>query len=103
MAELWGPRRKFSTLAAAVLALAEAEHELGLLADDGKTPRVRPEQHDELRRHLDDIDFAAARARAPPAPRPSKAHIETFGEACPGARDIIHLGATSCYVTTTPT
>src|SRR5438046_8326174 len=60
MAELWGPRRKFSTWRRLWLALAEAEHELGLLADDGETPRVRPEQLDELRRHLDDIDFAAA-------------------------------------------
>src|SRR5207302_7491056 len=57
MAELWGPRRKFGTWRRLWLALAEAQHELGLTADDGVTPRVRPEQLAELRAHLDDIDF----------------------------------------------
>src|SRR5438552_16529363 len=60
MAELWGPQRKFSTWRRLWLALAEAQHELGMLADDGVTPRIRPEQLEELRRHLDDIDFSKA-------------------------------------------
>jgi adenylosuccinate lyase len=99
MAELWGPQRKFSTWRRLWVALAEAEHELGLLADDGKTPRIRPAQLDELRRHTDDIDFARAAQHERRMRHDVKAHIHTYGEACPGAKDIIHLGATSCYVT----
>ena len=44
MVELWGPQRKHSTWRRLWLALAEAEHELGLIADDGVTPRITPEQ-----------------------------------------------------------
>ena len=57
MAELWGPQRKFSTWRRLWVALAEAESELGLTADDGVTPRITPAQLDELRAHVDDIDF----------------------------------------------
>jgi len=99
MAELWGPQRKHSTWRRLWLALAEAESELGLTADDGKTPRIRPEQLDEMRQHLDDIDFAAATKHEQRFRHDVMAHIHTFGEACPGSRDVIHLGATSCYVT----
>src|SRR4051794_9719767 len=60
MAELWGPQRKFSTWRRLWVALAEAESELGLRADDGVTPRIRPEQVAELRAHVEDIDFARA-------------------------------------------
>src|SRR5438552_2156501 len=60
MAQLWGPQRKFSTWRRLWLALAEAEKELGLLADDGVTPRITDAQLAELRAHLDDIDFARA-------------------------------------------
>src|SRR5437588_11730396 len=60
MAELWGPQRKFATWRRLWLALAEAQHELGLPADDGAGPRIRPDQLAELRLHLDDIDFARA-------------------------------------------
>src|SRR6478609_2447957 len=60
MVELWGPQRKHSTWRRLWLALAEAQHELGMTADDGKTPRISAEQLAELRAHLDDIDFAKA-------------------------------------------
>lgn len=99
MAELWGPQRKHSTWRRLWLALAEAQHELGLTADDGRTPRIKPEQLDEMRRHLDDIDFAAADRHERRLRHDVMAHIHAFGEACPSARDIVHLGATSCYVT----
>src|ERR1700722_11357042 len=99
MAELWGPQRKFSTWRRLWVALAEAQHELGLLADDGRSPRIRPEQLDELRRHLDDIDFGRADQHERRLRHDVMAHIHTFGEACPTAKDVIHLGATSCYVT----
>jgi adenylosuccinate lyase len=99
MAELWGPQRKFSTWRRLWLALAEAQYELGMTADDGVTPRIRPEQLQEIRAHLDDIDFARAEQHERRLRHDVMAHIHTLGEACPNARDIIHLGATSCYVT----
>ncbi len=99
MAELWGPRRKFGTWRRLWVALAEAEHELGLLADDGITPRITPAQLDALRAHGDDIDFARADALERQLRHDVMAHIHAYGEVCPAARDIIHLGATSCYVT----
>jgi adenylosuccinate lyase len=99
MAELWGPQRKFSTWRRLWVALAEAQHELGLLAEDGSTPRISSAQLAELRAHTDDIDFARAAEHERRLRHDVMAHIHTYGEACPGARDIIHLGATSCYVT----
>src|SRR5262245_8504192 len=99
MAELWGPQRKHSTWRRLWLALAEGQHELGLTADDGKTPRIKTEQLKEMRRHLDDIDFIAADRHERRLRHDVMAHIHAFGEACPSSRDIIHLGATSCYVT----
>lgn len=99
MAQLWGPQRKFSTWRRLWVALAEAEQELGLLADDGVTPRIRRAQIEQMRAHLDDIDFARAAFHEQRRRHDVMAHIETYGEACPDAREIIHLGATSCYVT----
>ncbi len=99
MARLWGPQKKFSTWRHLWLALAEAEKELGLLADDGKTPRISNAQLAELRAHLDDIDFARADHHERRLRHDVMAHIHTLGEVAPMARDIIHLGATSCYVT----
>jgi adenylosuccinate lyase len=99
MAELWGPQRKFGTWRRLWLALAEAQHELGLLAEDGVRPRISAAQLAEMRAHLDDIDFARADAHERRLRHDVMAHIQTFAEACPGARDIIHLGATSCFVT----
>ncbi len=99
MAELWGPQRKFSTWRRLWVALAEAEHELGLCADDGVTPRIRAGQLAELRAHTDDIDFARAAEHERRLRHDVMAHIHTYGEVCPTARDVIHLGATSCYVT----
>jgi adenylosuccinate lyase len=99
MAELWGPQRKFSTWRRLWVALAEAEHELGLTAADGVAPRITPQQLAELRAHVDDIDFARADAHERRLRHDVMAHVHTYGEACPGARDILHLGATSCYVT----
>src|SRR6516165_5248641 len=99
MAELWGPQRKFSTWRRLWVALAEAQHELGLLADDGKSPRITSQQLAEMRAHIDDIDFARAAQHERRLRHDVMAHIQTFGEICPSARAIIHLGATSCYVT----
>src|SRR6516225_3841691 len=99
MARLWGPQRKFSTWRRLWVVLAEAQHELGLTADDGTTPRISAAQLAEMRAHVDDIDFARAAQHEKRLRHDVMAHIHTYGEVCPGARDIIHLGATSCYVT----
>ncbi len=99
MAELWGPQRKFSTWRRLWVALAEAQHELGMPADDGVTPRISPAQLAELRAQVDRIDFARADAYERRLRHDVMAHIHAYGDACPGARDVLHLGATSCYVT----
>ncbi len=91
MSRLWGPQRKFSTWRRLWVALAEAEAELGL--------PITPEQIDELRAHVDDIDFAAAERYEKRLRHDVMAHVHAYGDACPEARPIIHLGATSCYVT----
>jgi adenylosuccinate lyase len=99
MVELWGPQRKHSTWRRLWLALAEAEHDLGLPAADGVTPRITAEQLAELRNHLDDIDFARAADHEKRLRHDVMAHIHTLGEVAPLSRDVVHLGATSCYVT----
>jgi adenylosuccinate lyase len=87
MRELLSDRRKFSTWRRLWLALAEAQQELGLDITDA--------QLDQMRRHLDDIDFAAAEAYETKLRHDVMAHIHAFGDAAPDARPIIHLGATS--------
>src|SRR5690349_13097826 len=91
MATLWGDQRKFSTWRRLWVALAEAEAELGL--------PVTQEQIAELRAHVDDIDFTAAQQYERKLRHDVMAHVHTYGDRCPAARPIIHLGATSCYVT----
>jgi adenylosuccinate lyase len=99
MAALWSPQRKHSTWRRLWVALAEAEHELGLLGDDGRTPRIRESQLAELRAHTDDIDFDRVAELERKKRHDVMAHIHAYGEVAPGAADIIHLGATSCFVT----
>src|SRR6516165_7214031 len=99
MAELWGSQRKFSTWRRLWLALAEAQHELGMYSADGITPRISAAQLEEMRAHLDDIDFARADTYERRLRHDVMAHVRTFAEASPTAGEIIHLGATSCYVT----
>jgi adenylosuccinate lyase len=91
MAALWSPQRKFGTWRRLWLALAESEAELGL--------PVSLAQIAELAAHLDDIDFAAADAHERRLRHDVMAHVHAFGDQCPQARGIIHLGATSCFVT----
>jgi adenylosuccinate lyase len=99
MVELWGPQRKHSTWRRLWFALAEAQHELGLTADDGVKPRITADQLGELRKHLDDIDFARAAEHEQRLRHDVMAHIHTLGEVAPLCRPIVHLGATSCFVT----
>ena len=99
MAERWGPQRKFGTWRRLWLALAEAEPELGLLADDGKSPRIRPSSSP----NCGPTSTTSTSPRPPTTRRRLRhdvmAHVHTLGDVAPAARDIIHLGATSCYVT----
>ena len=87
----FSPQKKFSTWRRLWVALAEAEHELGL--------PVSQEQIDELKAHLDDIAFEVAAAYEKKLRHDVMAHVHTYGDVCPNARTIIHLGATSCFVT----
>lgn len=72
------------------IALAEAEMELGL--------PITQQQVDELKAHADDINYEVARAREKEVRHDVMAHVYAYGQQCPGAKGIIHLGATSCYV-----
>lgn len=91
MATVWGDQRKFSTWRKLWVALAEAEAELGLPITD--------EQIVELRSHIDDINFDEAQQYERKLRHDVMAHVHAYGDQCPAARPIIHLGATSCYVT----
>lgn len=90
MAELWGPQKKFSTWRRLWVALAESEAELGL--------PISESQLDELRSKVDDIDFDAAADYEKKLRHDVMAHVHTYGDACPSAKGIIHLGATSNFV-----
>ena len=91
MAGLWSPQAKFSTWRRLWVALAEAERALGL--------NISEEQVAALRAQVDTIDFAAAEAYERRFRHDVMAHVHALGDAAPLARPIIHLGATSCYVT----
>ncbi len=91
MATLWGDQRKFSTWRRLWITLAEAEAELGL--------PITPQQIEELRAHVDTIDFDTAANYERKLRHDVMAHVHAYGDQCPNARPIIHLGATSCYVT----
>lgn len=87
---LFSPDKKFRTWRRLWIALAESERELGL--------PISQEQIDELRRSADDINYEAAEARERLVRHDVMAHVYAYGEQCPAAKPIIHLGATSCYV-----
>src|SRR5436190_16098760 len=91
MATLFGDQRKFGLWRRLWVVLAEAEHEMGL--------PVSQAQLDELKAHVDDIDFHAAAAYERKLRHDVMAHVHAHGDVCPPARPIIHLGATSCYIT----
>ena len=91
MSQLWSPQMKHSTWRRLWVALAESERELGL--------NITQSQVDELRQHVDQIDFVAAAHHEKLLRHDVMAHVHAFGDVCPSAKPIIHLGATSCYVT----
>ena len=91
MQYIFSPDRKFTTWRKLWVALAESEMELGL--------PITQEQVDELKAHVTDIDYEAARKHEERVRHDVMAHVHAYGDVCPNARGIIHLGATSCYVT----
>ena len=91
MLHLFSPDMRFQTWRKLWVALARAEHELGL--------PVSAEQVAELEAHISDIDYAVAEQREKEVRHDVMAHVYTYGKAAPSAAGIIHLGATSCYVT----
>ncbi len=87
---LFSSDHKFRTWRRLWIALAETEQELGL--------PITNEQLDELRAHADDINYDVAAAREKEVRHDVMAHVYAYGQQCPKAKGIIHLGATSCYV-----
>ncbi len=90
MQYIFSPDYKFLTWHRLWLALAENEHALGLA--------VTAEQVEELRANLEIIDYDAAAKYERELRHDVMAHIRAWGDHCPTAKGIIHLGATSCYV-----
>ena len=96
MQYIFSPDMKFRTWRKLWIALAETEMELGL-SQDGK-PVITREQIDELKSHADDINYDVAKAREKEVRHDVMSHVYAYGQQCPKAAGIIHLGATSCYV-----
>ncbi|MCK4373772.1 MAG: adenylosuccinate lyase [Candidatus Brocadiae bacterium] len=90
MLENWGDLKKFRTWRRLWIALAEAQRELGL--------DISEEQILELREHRDNINFEVAAEKEREVRHDVMAHVHAYGEQCPRARAIIHLGATSAFV-----
>ena len=87
---------KFRTWRKLWIALAETEMELGL-SKNGE-PTITQEMIDEMKEHVEDINYDVARAREKEVRHDVMSHVYAFGQQCPKAAGIIHLGATSCYV-----
>lgn len=96
MQYIFSQDKKFTTWRKLWIALAETEMELGL-SQDGK-PVITQEQIDELKANVDNINYDVARAREKEVRHDVMSHVYAYGQQCPKAAGIIHLGATSCYV-----
>ncbi len=90
MQYIFSPDKKFCTWRKLWIALAETEKELGLA--------ITQEQIDELKAHETDINYQVAREREKLVRHDVMSHVYAYGQQCPKAKGIIHLGATSCYV-----
>lgn len=91
MATIWSAQTKHSTWRRLWIALAECQQKLGL--------NITNEQLAEMRASVDSVDFEAANRYERELRHDVMAHIHAWGEQCPTARPIVHLGATSCFVT----
>lgn len=90
MQYVFSPDKKFKTWRRLWIALAEAEKALGL--------SITQEQIDELKAHAEDINYEVAKEREKVVRHDVMSHVYAYGQQCPKAKGIIHLGATSCYV-----
>ena len=90
MQYVFSPDKKFKTWRRLWIALAETEKELGLSITQG--------QIDELKAHAEDINYEVAKEREKVVRHDVMSHVYAYGQQCPKAKGIIHLGATSCYV-----
>ena len=90
MKHIFSDNEKFSTWRKLWVALAESEKELGI--------EITDEQIEQLKANVYNIDFEAAKAYEAQLRHDVMSHIKTYGDCCPDAKGIIHLGATSCYV-----
>lgn len=97
MQYIFSEDKKFRTWRRLWIALAKTEMELGLKGSDGQ-PRITQEMIDELEANKDDINYEVARAREKLVRHDVMSHVYAYGQQCPKAAGIIHLGATSCYV-----
>lgn len=91
MLELFSPDNRYRIWRKLWVSLAEAEMKLGL--------PVTPEQVSEMKAHTEDIDYTYVSRREKEVRHDVMAHVYDFGRAAPSAAGIIHLGATSCFVT----
>ena len=91
MLHLFSQDVRYQTWRKLWVSLAKAEHKLGL--------NITQEQVDELEAHITDIDYAVAAEREKLVRHDVMAHVYAYGQVAPSAAGIIHLGATSCYVT----
>jgi adenylosuccinate lyase len=92
MQQLFSEKTRFTTWRRCWLALAEAQYELGL------TDLISPTMLSEMRANVDNIDYAMAAAKEKEIRHDVMAHVFEFGQKCPSAAGIIHLGATSQFV-----
>ncbi len=90
MQYIFSPDKKFRTWRKLWIALAETEKELGL--------NITDEQIEELKAHAEDINYDVAIQREKEVRHDVMSHVYAYGQQCPKAKGIIHLGATSCYV-----
>ena len=90
MSEIFSDDSKFTTWRKLWVALAEAEKDLGL--------NITEEQLIEMKNNINDIDYVKAAEYEKKLRHDVMAHVHTYGDACPSAKGIIHLGATSAFV-----
>ncbi len=91
ISQIWSPRTKFTIWRKLWVALAESQQQLGVNISD---PQIA-----QMRENIENIDFDVAQEHERQLRHDVMAHVRTFAEACPLAGPIIHLGATSCFVT----
>lgn len=91
MNKIWSSDSKYSTWRKLWIALAQTEQELGI--------NITDEQINEMKQNVDNIDYEIVAKREAECRHDVMSHVYEFGIKCPNAKPIIHLGATSCYVT----